>query len=205
MKPKIPTRTIAFLEDELSFLTAIGMFAIKRFRRIEKCTVSVNLLSLIVVLLVAIAISVEAQEIRYQIDKHADFSRYKTYKWTDTLLAGHANQIVEEQITDAIESELAQKGLRKTDSSAADLLIGYQAALGIPTEPTSPPPGSEVSTPTTYVGQLALEMQDSATKKLVWRGAITKIIDPRAKLNTQQADVAKAMQKLLSNYPPQKN
>jgi hypothetical protein len=198
-----PTRTAAFHEDKLSFLTVIGMSAIKRFRRIEKWTMYANVLSFIVVLLVAIAIS--AQESRYQIDKHADFSRYKTYKWTDTLLAGHANQIVEEQITDAIESELAQKGLRKTDSIAADLLIGYQAALGIPTEPTPLQTRSKDSTPSDYAGRLALEMHDSATKKLVWRGTVTKLIDPRAKLNTQQANVAKAIQKLLSNYPPRKD
>jgi hypothetical protein len=138
---------------------------------------------------------------RYQVDRHIDFSKYRTYKWTETLLAGHANQIVEEQITNAIEAELAQKGLRKTDSSTADLSIKYQAAIAVPTESASPDSASEASGSSNYGGRLALEMYDSTTKKQVWRGIVAKMIDPKAKLDTQQASVTRAVAKLLNNYP----
>jgi hypothetical protein len=156
-------------------------------------------------LLAVIAIYTAGQEVRYQIDRRTDFSKYKTYKWAETLLAGHANQIIEEQITNAIEAELAQKGLRKTDSSTADLSIRYQAAIGVPTECTRADSGSEASGSTNPGGRLALEMYDSTTKKLIWRGIAAKIIDPKAKIDAQQAGISKAVQKLLKNYPPKWN
>jgi hypothetical protein len=161
--------------------------------------------SLVVGLLAAIGICAAGQEVRYQIDRHTDFSKYRTYKWAETLLAGHANQIIEEQIRNAIEAELAQKGLRKTDSSTADLSIRYQAAIGAPTESTPADSESEACGSTNPGGRLALEMYDSTTKKLVWRGIVAKIIDPKAKLDAQQAGITKAVQKLLKNYPPKWN
>jgi len=161
--------------------------------------------SLVVALLAAIGICAAGQEVRYQIDRNTDFSKYRTYKWAETLLAGHANQIIEEQITNAIDSELAQKGLRKTDSSTADLSIRYQAAIGVPTESTPANSGSEDSGSTNLGGRLALEMYDSTTKKLVWRGTVVKMIDPKAKLDIQRVNITRAVHKLLNNYPPKKD
>jgi hypothetical protein len=161
--------------------------------------------SLVVGLLAAIGICAAGQEVRYQIDRHTDFSKYRTYRWTETLLAGHANQTVEEQITNAIEAELAQKGLRKTDSSKGDLSIRYQAAIGVPTGSTPPNSENEGSPSTNFGGRLALEMYDSITKKLVWRGTVVKIIDPKGKLDIQQVNVTRAVQKLLNNYPPKRD
>jgi hypothetical protein len=59
------------------------------------------------------------------------------------------------------------------------------------------------STSTIYIGQLAVDMYDSANKDLVWRGVASKTIDPKAKPDKQQKNLAKAMKKLFKNYPPQ--
>jgi hypothetical protein len=45
-------------------------------------------------------------------------------------------------------------------------------------------------------------MYDSANKDLVWRGVASKTIDPKAKPDKQQKNLAKAMKKLFKNYPP---
>jgi hypothetical protein len=60
------------------------------------------------------------------------------------------------------------------------------------------------STSTIYIGQLVLDMYDSAKKELVWRGAVSKTIDPKAKPDKQQKNITKSVQKLLKNYPPPK-
>jgi hypothetical protein len=60
------------------------------------------------------------------------------------------------------------------------------------------------STSTIYVGQLGLDMYDSAKKELVWRGVASKTIDPKAKPEKQQNNITKAVDKLLKNYPPKK-
>jgi hypothetical protein len=60
------------------------------------------------------------------------------------------------------------------------------------------------STSTIYIGQLGLDMNDSAKQDLVWRGTVSKTIDPTAKPEKQQKNITKAVTKLLKNYPPEK-
>ena len=57
-------------------------------------------------------------------------------------------------------------------------------------------------TSTIYVGQLVVDMYDSENHDLAWRGLVTKTFDPKAKPDKQQKNLAKAVAKLLKNYPP---
>jgi Domain of unknown function (DUF4136) len=58
------------------------------------------------------------------------------------------------------------------------------------------------NTSTIYIGQLALDMNDTANHDLVWRGVVSKTIDPKAKPDKQQKELTNAVAKLLKNYPP---
>ena len=60
------------------------------------------------------------------------------------------------------------------------------------------------STSTIYTGQLAIDMYDSANHDLVWRGLASKTIDENAKPEKQQKNLAKAVKKLMKDYPPEK-
>jgi Domain of unknown function (DUF4136) len=165
--------------------------------------------------------SVYAQDVRYNFDKNADFTKYKIYKWVDIKGADRPNQLVQKQITDALDAELAKKGLTKTTGDNADLYIAYQTAIGNEKEFTSYNTGwgygpgwgggwyggtgstmTTTSTTTIYVGQLDLDMYDAAKKEMVWRGTASKTIDPKAKPEKQEKNLAKAVEKLLKNYPP---
>jgi len=165
-----------------------------------------------------------AQDVRYNFAKDAKFSDYKTYKWVDIKGADKPNQMVEDQIKAAIDAELSTKGLTKTDGDTADLLIGMQTAVGTEKQYSSYSSGwgagpgwgggwygygggmqsttTTGSTSTIYVGQLALDMYESAGKDLVWRGVASKTLDPKAKPEKQQKNLKKAITKLLKNYPP---
>jgi len=175
------------------------------------------------VLLLGSATTTVAQDVRYNFDKDTDFSKFKTYKWVDVKGSDHANDLTEKQIKQAIDSQLATKGLQKTDSDPADLYIGIQTAVGTEKQFNSYSTGwgygpgwgggwyggmgsttTSGSTTTIYVGQLALDMYDSAHKDLVWRGTASKTIDPKAKAEKQQKNIEKAVTKLLKNYPPEK-
>jgi hypothetical protein len=57
-------------------------------------------------------------------------------------------------------------------------------------------------TSTIYVGQLVIDMYDVAKKQLVWRGVASKTIDEKAKPEKQQKNLAKAVAKMLKNFPP---
>ena len=182
-----------------------------------------KLLFLIVALLFSSASSAVAQDVRYDFDREKDFSKYKTYKWVEIKGADQTDALTAKQITAAIDSELASKGLSKTDSDTADLYIGYQTAIGTEKQYTAYNtgwgygPGWGVgwygyggmattttygSTSTVYVGQLDMSMYDSAQKELVWRGTVSKTLDPKAKPEKKQKNINKAVAKLLKNYPP---
>jgi hypothetical protein len=169
------------------------------------------------------AITALGQDIRYNFDKNADFSKFKTYKWVIIKDAPVANDLVTKQIREAVDQELATKGLTRIDDDSANLFTGYQAAVGQEKEFTSFSSDwgygggwyrggwygagggmstTTGSTSTIYVGQLALDLYDSANHDLVWRGVTSKILDPKAKPEKQQKNLAKAVKKLLKNYPP---
>lgn len=169
------------------------------------------------------ATSALCQDVRYNFDKNADFSKFKTYKWVTLKGATTVNDLVNKQIMDAVDAELATKGLTKVDDDSANLYIGYQAGIGQEKEFTSfnsgwgygggwyrggwygAPGGMSTTTGTTstiYIGQLALDMYDSANHSLTWRGVASKTIDEKAKPDKQQKNLAKAVRKLLKNYPP---
>jgi hypothetical protein len=173
--------------------------------------------------LLLLATAVFGQDVRYNFDKNADFSKFKTYKWVTLKDAAKVNDLVHKQIMDAIDAELATKGLTKVDDDSANLYIGYQAAIGQEKEFTSYSSDwgygggwyrggwyggaggmstTTGQTSTIYVGQLALDMYDSANKDLAWRGVASKTIDEKAKPEKQQKNLAKAVKKLLKNYPP---
>lgn len=182
-----------------------------------------SVLTLAFAVLLASAVTAFAQDVRYNFDKQADFSQFKTYKWV-VLKGAQAppNELVDMQIKAAVDAELAMKGLKKTDADTADLYVGYQTAINTEKQYTSFDTGwgagpgwygggwyggggvstTTGQTSTIYVGQLAVDMYQPAQKQLVWRGVASKTLDTKAKPEKQQKNLAKAMTKLFKNYPP---
>src|SRR5262252_6131843 len=145
-----------------------------------------NILALAVLTLLS-SISV-AQDVRYNFDNKSDFSKFKTYKWVQLKDAAKLDNLLDKQIKEAIDTELATKGLTKTDADNADLYIGYQAGVGTEKQFTSYDTGwgygpgwyrggwygggggiTTGQTSTIYTGQLAVDMYDSKNHDLVWR------------------------------------
>jgi len=53
-----------------------------------------------------------------------------------------------------------------------------------------------------YRGELALDMYETTTHTLGWRGVASKVIDPNAKANERQKHLVNAVHKLMEHYPP---
>jgi Domain of unknown function (DUF4136) len=164
---------------------------------------------------------VAAQDVRYDFDKNKDFSKYKTYKWVPIKGADQPDELTGKKLTAAVDAELATKGLTKTDRESADLYLGYQTAIGTEKQFTSYNTGwgygpgwgggwyggggsstTYSSTSTVYIGQLDLSVYDPVEKQLVWRGTASKTLDPKAKPEKKEKNIAKAVKKLLKNFPP---
>jgi len=151
-----------------------------------------------------------AQDVSTNSMPGTDFSKYHTYKWVTIEGATQPNQIVDAQIKASIDSQLATKGLVKTDSDKADLFIGYQVSINQQTQWNAYGTGGlrwgggmgTATSSTISIGTLVLDMYDPSTKKLVWTGRATKTLDPGANQQKKQKNLDKAMQKLLKNFPP---
>ena len=173
-------------------------------------------------LLLVAASAALGQDVRYNFDTKTDFSKFKTYKWVALKDASKVDDLTDRQIKEALDTELARKGLSKIDGDQADLFVGYQTAIGTEKQFTSfntdwgygagwyrsgwyGYPGGGMTTgqtSTIYVGQLAVDMYDSANHDLVWRGVASKTLDTKAKPDKRQKNLNKAVAKLMKSYPP---
>jgi len=70
-----------------------------------------------------------AQDVTYNAAPGTDFSKFKTYKWVKVEGAEYPDQILDQQIKQSIDSQLAAKGLTKTDGDTADLFVAYQVSI----------------------------------------------------------------------------
>ena len=167
------------------------------------------------------ASTVLAQDVRFNFDKQANFSGFRTYRWVGIKGAAPLSDLTDRQIKAAIDVELSKKGLILGDGEQADLLIGYQAAVDQEKSFTSYDTGwgygpgwygggwygggggmTTGQTSTIYVGQLAVDMYAASPQTLVWRGVVSKTLDANAKPDKQQKNLTKSVTKLLKNYPP---
>ena len=68
-------------------------------------------------LLMACCVAALAQDIKYNYLQGTDFSKYKTYKWVQIPNVQYPNSILDDQIKRAIDTQLATKGLSKTEDN----------------------------------------------------------------------------------------
>jgi hypothetical protein len=151
-----------------------------------------------------------AQDVTTNSMPGTNFAKYHTYKWVAVEGATYPNQIMDAQIKQSIDSQLTAKGLTKSDSDKADLLVGYQTSLDQEKQWNAYGTGgvrwgggmATAQQSTITIGTLVLDMYDPATKQLVWTGRATKTLDPGAKEEKRQKNLDNAMKKLLKNFPP---
>jgi len=169
-----------------------------------------------------------AQDVRTNYMPGTDFSKYHTYAWVDDVqgvpaVGGHPDQILDAQVKQAIDSQMAAKGFTKVENgSKADLLLSYQLAIdkekqinGFGDNPGGwggwgggwgPWGGGfgtfSASTSSNYIGTFVVGMYDPAVKKLVWIGAAQHAIEPSKNQEKNQQKLNKGAQKLLKEFPP---
>jgi hypothetical protein len=163
-----------------------------------------------------------AQDVTYNFDANADFSKYKTYRWEKHPQSVDIDAITLGKLSAAFDSQLVMKGLLKTGNAQSDLVIVYQLAVKQEKEINSYSTGwgygagwggyyggglggsssTTTSISTISIGSVNLDIYDAAKKQLIWRGIASKTLDPKAKPEKQDKNIAKAAQKILKNYPP---
>ena len=139
-------------------------------------------LPVLAVLCCLVAPAAFAQDVTYNFMPGTDFTKYHTNRWE--LIEGgmHPKQIVDAQIKQSVDSQLAAKGLTKTDGDKPDLLIGYQVAVDQEKQWNAygmgGPRWGGMGTATSSninIGTLVLDFYDPAAKQLVWTGRATDL------------------------------
>jgi hypothetical protein len=152
-----------------------------------------------------------AQDVSYDYDRQADFSRLKTYAWVPgTNLRDELNH---KRIVDAIDAQLVMKGFTRVDSpDQADVLVSYHTAFGSELQINTLGTGwggyrlsrsGSARVEEIVTGTLAVVMMDAKSRSLIWRGIASKEVDTDASPEKRDKNINKAAEKLFKKYPPQ--
>ena len=156
-----------------------------------------------------------AQKIEVKYDKATNFGSYKTYSWDRGMAA--RNPLIDQMIVEAIDNELALRGLSKKQSDG-DVIVIYTAAVGADVAMAYGSRGNAGAPQQTGIamgdtgwlvpkGALGVTFMDPKSKNLIWQGRATSSL-PSAPSNDMQKDakkaektVKKAVEKLFKKYP----
>lgn len=156
-----------------------------------------------------------AQKTSHDFDPTANFSGFRTFAWREGTPA--REPFLHQRIVSAIESQLAAKGLTRSDTDP-DLYVTYHAAMEVHKSVTGFAGGIgggplgwrwgggldsiNLNLNEIPVGTLVIDLADAAKQHLVWRGMGVKELDFHAKPEKRDAAIVKAVGKILKNYPP---
>ncbi len=148
-----------------------------------------------------------AQQVKTDYDRNVNFSQYKTYSWSDVKTK---DPLWVDRIKSAVNSALAAKGLTQVDSGG-DISI---VAMGITEDKQTLNTfydgfggwrwggfgDAETTTETYRVGTLVLDLFDTQTKKLIWRGSSSDTVSDQSAKNIKNLN--KGVEKMFKHFPP---
>jgi hypothetical protein len=162
-----------------------------------------------------------AQKTSYDYDKAIDFTAFKTYAFKDGTKVGQP--LIDQRIVAAIETELAAKGLTKTEANP-DVFVVYHVAFDKQKDISTFSSGygggygpygwgwggmGGMSTSTTQVrdilvGTLVIDIADGKKGQMAWRGMGVKEVNTQANPEKRDKSINNAVKKIFKNYPPKK-
>ena len=137
----------------------------------------------VALLLFLMSCAATAQQVVYNYMPGTDFSKYHTYRWVDIPSNVHPNQIVAQEIRDAVNNVLAAKGFTLVTGDKADLNVGYQCSVDRERQWSAWGMGGglrwgggmgTVMSSTITNGMLAVDFYDPTSQQLIWRGTATQ-------------------------------
>ncbi len=168
-------------------------------------TLRVSLAALMVLLVVAA--SATAQDVKTDYDHHANFSQYHTYYWAKVKTT---DPLWESRIQEAVDHALQAKGWQRVDNGGdvAVTAVGsahnqreyqtfYDGLGGWRWGGFGETTTEQVNYP---VGSLVVDFYDSHDKKLIWRGVSSESLSNNPEKNEKKLD--KAVDKMFDHFPP---
>ena len=159
----------------------------------------------------------EAQKVKIEYDKAADFSKLKTYAWVQgtPLFDPQLDAYVRNSVIDM----LRHMGMTEAPVNAADILVTYHAAIGTDisvgtaVDPTfaatggTPMPGHSIwetsggAAPAHVTkGSIVFEILDRVANHPIWTGVAKNTVKDTQ--HERQDQIQKALDKLFRTFPP---
>ena len=158
-----------------------------------------------------------AQQVKTDFDRSADFSQYKTYSWEKVHTQ---NPLWVDRIKAAVNSALAAKGWTEVGSGGNVAIMAMEMTKDHQTLNTYYDSfgsgwgwrgrfgggfgdgfGDSTTTESTYrVGTLVVDLFDSNTKRLIWRGSASDTLSDKSDKNIKNLD--KGVEKMFDHFPP---
>jgi len=158
------------------------------------------------------SVVLSAQKVKVEHDPAADFSKYKTYAWTDGTPS--PNPVWDQVIQATFGSELEDKGLKRVEAKDADLLIAYHAAAETDLNVAATFQvvyvyssdgmwyAGNLGGSARYIkkGTLAVHLFDRQKKQLVWSATAKEPVADTPKKKVEQLN--KVADKMFAAFPP---
>ena len=158
-----------------------------------------------------LASTLSAQQVKTDYDRNANFAQYKTYSWEQVKTK---NPLDIDRIKSAVNAALTAKGWTQVGSGSDVSIVAMEITQEQQTLNTFYDGfgggwrwrgfggfGEETTTTDTYkVGTLVLDLFDTKTKNLLWRGSSSDTLSNNSDKNIKNLD--NGVEKMFKSFPP---
>jgi hypothetical protein len=164
-------------------------------------------------MMILFASTVSAQQVKTDYDRSANFGRYKTYSWEQVKTK---DALDVDRVKSAVNAALAAKGWSQVDSGGDVSIIAVETTQNQQSLNTFYDGfggswgwrrfggggfGEATTTTETYkVGTLVVDLFDTKTKQLLWRGTSSDTLSNNSDKNIKNLD--KGVEKMFKQFPP---
>jgi Domain of unknown function (DUF4136) len=154
-----------------------------------------------------------AQQVKTDYDRSANFAQYKTYSWEHVKTK---DPLDVDRIKSAVNAALAAKGWTQVDSNGDVSIVAIEMTQNQQTLNTFYDGfgggwgwrrfggggfGEATTTTDTYkVGTVVVDLFDTKTKQLIWRGSSSDTLSNNSDKNIKNLD--KGVDKMFKHFPP---
>jgi uncharacterized protein DUF4136 len=158
------------------------------------------------------AATLSAQQVKTDYDRAANFAQYTTYSWEQVKTK---DPLDVDRIKSAVNAALAAKGWTQVESGGDVSIVAVEITRKQQTLNTFYDGfgggwgwrrfgggfGEATTTTETYkVGTVVVDLFDTKTKQLIWRGAASDTLSSNSDKNIKNLD--KGVNKMFKHFPP---
>ena len=154
----------------------------------------------------------QAQSVTYQAMPGTNFASFHTYQWTNIPGGMHPDQITDQEIRQAVDTQLTNKGFTKITNGNPDLYVCYQIAVDQERQWNAMGMGGgfrfggmgmgSATSSTISNGTLVLDFYAVTSQQQIWQGRATKTLNPSSNAQKNLKNLDNGIAKLMKNFPP---